>query len=85
MGILLGYSRQTGELKMPNVDLSPILPALAEAVEPFDAAMVAANRMRINPATQVRSFAPLAILQLGDIQRLLDSVNAIRRMAGDIK
>jgi hypothetical protein len=68
-----------------SVDLTAILPALKEAVQPFEAALLAAAKIKVNPATSVRAFAPIAGLALGDVQRLVDSVNAVRRVTGDIK
>lgn len=70
---------------MPAVDLTAILPALKEAVAPFDKALAQAASVKVNPGTAVRNFAPIGQMTLGDIQHLVDSVNAIRRMAGDIK
>jgi hypothetical protein len=68
-----------------NVDLTAILPALKEAVAPFEAAMTSAQKIKINPGSLVRNFAPLAGLSLGEVGRLVESVQAIRRMAGDLK
>lgn len=67
------------------VDLTAILPALREAAAPFDAAMAAASKIRVNPATSLRAFAPVAGLTLTDMQKLIDAIGAVRRMAGDIK
>lgn len=68
-----------------NVDLSAVLPVLKTAVAPFEAAMTAMASVKINPATRVRTFAPIAGLTLGDVQKLVDAVSAVRRMAGDMK
>lgn len=68
-----------------NVDLTALLPALKEAVAPFEAAKLSADRIKISPISSVRSFAPIAGMELGDIWRLVESVQAIRRVAGDLK
>lgn len=71
---------------MPNnnaVDLTAVLPALREAVEPFDKIMKLFPVP--NSGTPIRAFAPIASMRLGDLQRLLQAVEAVRRVAGDIK
>lgn len=68
-----------------NVDLTAILPALKEAVAPFEKAMEPTRRTAINPTTDILHYAPLHKLPIGTLTRLVDAVNAVRRMAGDIK
>lgn len=68
-----------------NVDLTAILPALKEALAPFEAAMLSAQRIKVSPASLVRNFAPIAGLSLGEVGKLVESVQAIRRIAGDLK
>lgn len=70
---------------MPAVDLTAILPALKEAIAPFEAAVTSAARIKVNAATPLRTFAPIAGLTLGDIQKLVNAVQAVRRVAGDLK
>lgn len=70
---------------MPPVDLTVILPALKEAVAPFEAAYLVAQQTKVNPATLVRNFAPLGTMPLAQVDKLVEAVQAVRRMAGDIK
>lgn len=69
---------------MPNsnaVDLTAVLPVLRDAVAPFQAAV---RSGAVNPATTIRAFAPVSSLRLGDLQRLLQAIEAVRRVAGDV-
>lgn len=70
---------------MPPVDLTVILPALKEAVAPFEFAYALAQQTKVNPLTPVRNFAPVATMPLADVNKLVEAVQAIRRMAGDLK
>lgn len=73
---------------MPTpVDLTAILPVLKQSVAPFEDALSKTDSVfspnKVSDATMIRSYAYVGDLRLSQLRKLVDSVNAIRRMAGE--
>lgn len=70
-----------------NVDLSAVLPVLDAAVKPFADAMAELDSIplssRPNDMTVLRNYIGLNRLQVNDIRKLVQAVEAVQRMAGE--
>lgn len=69
-----------------NVDLTAVLPVLNEAAKPFgdllayyDAMPFAARPSDVTPLRNALAFP----ISLGDLRKLMEAVDAVRRVAGE--
>lgn len=71
-----------------NVDLTAVLPVLKDALMPFEKLITAADRLppaqRMNDNTPLRNALGGPVPSFGDLRKLVEAVNAVRRMAGEL-